>query len=146
MAVFTKDVGFVDPYFGISQEWFDKHIKPYNLTLDACASPDNNKLPRWWGIGGEVPDAFGTMDRPHTWGSERLWCAPPWEYTSFWIRKALQSPQAFVVMLIDRKYKAQCVGGELIDIDPPELTKPRLYPDGEHPEFEWALWIKNATA
>jgi len=43
--------------------------------VDAFADSRNHRFPRWWGDGGESPDAF-----QKDWGQEGLlWCNPPFE-------------------------------------------------------------------
>lgn len=46
----------------------------YNFILDAAASEHNHKCPRYYGIGGESPDALEIDWPTDGW----IWCNPPY--------------------------------------------------------------------
>lgn len=138
MFVFPTSVGIVDPYFGVDPAWFSENVAKYGFSVDACASPDNAKTPRFFGPGGEQPDG---LDAP--WGSERLWCAPPAEWAKLWIRKALREPGAFVAMLLEEKHReAVAAKGVTVEVGEVPMVAPRLFPDDVHPPTRWILWLK----
>jgi hypothetical protein len=63
-------------------------------SVDAFANAENYRFPRWWGEGGEHPDAFEM-----NWRSEDLiWCNPPFKLLSQVVTKAI-SEQAKLVLI-----------------------------------------------
>lgn len=53
---------------------FQKYHQRYSFTLDGAANPQNAKLPRWYGPGGEVEDA---LSQPYP-TDEKIWLNPPY--------------------------------------------------------------------
>lgn len=66
----------------------------FHFTLDACATPDNARCPRYF-----TPVDDGLVQ---DWGNEVVWCNPPYGNTRSWLAKARYSSQrgALVVLLI----------------------------------------------
>jgi phage N-6-adenine-methyltransferase len=63
----------------------------YRFTLDAAASDENAKLPR-----------YNTRERPgsYSWRGERVWCNPPYSNISQWVLKAFEREAELVYMLV----------------------------------------------
>ena len=78
------------------QALFDELNKEFAFTIDAAATPDNAKLPRFW-----TPEKDALAQE---WGGERVWLNPPYgRELAQWTRKAaesVQKPGTIVVMLI----------------------------------------------
>jgi phage N-6-adenine-methyltransferase len=64
----------------------------FAFTIDAAASPENAKLPRFWTIND---DALG-----QDWTGERVYCNPPYSSIEPWLEKAHGSGAELVVMLL----------------------------------------------
>ena len=63
------------------KDLFEKINRRYELEVDACATPENAKLPRFW-----TPDDDG-LNKPWSW--KRVWCNPPYSEKEAWIDKAI---------------------------------------------------------
>lgn len=71
---------------------FAKLHARFNFTLDAAASDENHKLPR-----------FCTMDRSGLslpWTGERIYCNPPYSDVRPWIVKAWQETGASLIVML----------------------------------------------
>lgn len=86
------------------QALFDELNSEFNFTLDAAASDQNHKLPRYY-----TQESDGLSQ---DWGGERVFCNPPYgdKETGLWTEKCwreAQKPNTLVVLLIpartDRK-------------------------------------------
>lgn len=86
------------------QELFDALHAEFGFTLDAAASDENHKLPRYY-----TAETNGLIQ---DWGGERVFCNPPYgsKETGEWTEKCwreAQKPNTLVVLLIpartDRK-------------------------------------------
>lgn len=83
-----------------SDEWatpqatFDALNREFRFTLDAAASSENAKCPRFFtqADNGLIQD----------WSGETVWCNPPYSQLAAWIRKAYEESRrgASVVLLI----------------------------------------------
>lgn len=70
--------------WGTPQKLFDELHEEFQFTVDAAANEHNHKLPRWWGPGGESPDALDM-----SWLGERVFCNPPYgRVINHWVHKA----------------------------------------------------------
>jgi len=95
-------------YSSRSEEWatpqafFDTINVEFRFDLDAAASPENRKTPRYFAFncrGGSVADAFGCRWASH---GNRIFCNPPYgREIGKWFAKAreAQADGALVVML-----------------------------------------------
>ncbi len=80
----------------------------FDFTLDAAASHDNTKLPRYCTPDGFfLKDAAGSKAQLGTvdglaigWGGERVWCNPPFSGLRPWIEKAWDERQAELVCIL----------------------------------------------
>ena len=79
---------------GTPQWLFDEWDARFNFTLDACASPNNAKVSKFF----TAEDDGLTQD----WGRHRVWCNPPYSEIHAWVGKALAAAKggATVVMLL----------------------------------------------
>lgn len=75
----------------ITLEDFAPLHERFRFTIDAAATADNARLPRFW---TPVEDAFA-----QDWSPERVWCNPPYSNIEAWVGKAHTS-HGFVVMLL----------------------------------------------
>lgn len=67
--------------WGTPDDLFAKLNAQYNFTLDVAAEPWNAKLSRWWGVGGELTNAFeGSLV------GERWFCNPPFSDIERWLQ------------------------------------------------------------
>lgn len=76
------------------QEFFDELNAEFRFELDVCATAENRKCPRWYGV-----EADGlTQD----WSNTRCWLNPPYSQLKLWLAKASNSARngATVVCLI----------------------------------------------
>lgn len=64
----------------------------FHFTIDAAASPQNARLPRYW---TEEIDALTC-----TWRGERVWCNPPYSNIEPWVQKANGAWQAKLVVML----------------------------------------------
>lgn len=64
----------------------------FHFTLDACATADNAKCPRYF-----TKDQDG-LDQ--AWGEETVWCNPPFRDVAAWVRKASIEKGATTVLLV----------------------------------------------
>lgn len=78
--------------------WLPWHDR-YRFTLDAAASVENAKLPRFY-----TREQDGLKQ---SWATERIWCNPPYSDCGSWVRKAwfefngrLRRPADLIVMLL----------------------------------------------
>ena len=53
---------------------------------DAFADSHNSRFAKWWGPGGDAPDAF----TQNWWEAGLLWCNPPYSRLAEVIRKAIK--------------------------------------------------------
>jgi phage N-6-adenine-methyltransferase len=80
----------------------------FRLTIDAAASAENAKLPRYW----TAADDALTQD----WSGERIYCNPPYSDIATWIRKAWQEVNAeIIVMLLPANRTEQQWWHELVE-------------------------------
>ena len=92
--------------WGTPQALFDVLHAEYHFTVDACASPYNRKLDRYW---SRDDDAFAQEV-----SGERLWCNPPYRDVPSWIE--LCSGAQFAALLLPvrsdrewwREWKPKC--------------------------------------
>ena len=77
---------------GTTLDVFDPLHKRFRFTVDAAASPENAKLPRFW----TAEDDGLEQD----WAGERVWCNPPYSAIEPWCEKAWVSGAELVVMLL----------------------------------------------
>ncbi len=70
-------------------ELFDPLHAEFGFTLDAAATSENTKCPRFCGDGLAEP-----------WGTDVVWCNPPYSDCGAWVRKAWEEPAATIVMLL----------------------------------------------
>lgn len=74
-------------------ELFDPLQERFGFTLDACALPENAKLPKFF-----TPGQDGLAQ---SWAGERVWCNPPYSDIRPWVEKAIAEHLAkLVVMLV----------------------------------------------
>lgn len=66
----------------IPQAEFDKINERFHFTVDACATPENARLERYW----TVHDNSLAWD--FSWERERVWCNPPHSNLGPWVDKA----------------------------------------------------------
>lgn len=64
-------------------ELFDPLHERFGFTIDAAASPENTRLPRYW---TREDDALA-----QDWTTERVWCNPPYSGIGPWVAKAWES-------------------------------------------------------
>jgi phage N-6-adenine-methyltransferase len=64
----------------------------FRFTVDAAASQQNARLPRYWTVDD---DAFA-----QDWSGERVWCNPPYSHIEPWVEQAWISGAELVVMLL----------------------------------------------
>jgi phage N-6-adenine-methyltransferase len=77
---------------------FQQYHREFGFTLDACATKESAKCPRF----------FDRQDNGliQSWGGERVWCNPPYDDIESWVRKAeaemylARRPADLVVMLL----------------------------------------------
>jgi phage N-6-adenine-methyltransferase len=68
---------------------FDKLHRVFHFTVDACASPDNALLPRYWTV---EEDALG-----QDWSAEVVFCNPPFNNIGPFLAKARTARRAVVL-------------------------------------------------
>jgi hypothetical protein len=69
--------------------------------LDAFASSQNHRFPRWWGEGGEKPDALA-----ESWSDVGLlWCNPPFSQFQAVLRKVAEDQAQCVLIIPDWQTK-----------------------------------------
>lgn len=75
-------------------EWFAEMHARFNFTIDAAASAENHKLPRYF---DRATNGLG-----QSWAGERVWCNPPFSDLGSWARKAWQEIGAapLIVLLV----------------------------------------------
>lgn len=74
-------------------EVFDPLNREFRFTVDAAASPLNNRLPRFW---TRESNALA-----QEWAGERVWCNPPYSDIEPWVQKAwVEAAAECVVMLL----------------------------------------------
>jgi phage N-6-adenine-methyltransferase len=64
----------------------------FAFTIDAAASPENAKLPRFWTIEDDALE--------QDWTGERIYCNPPYSSIEPWCEKAHRGGAELVVMLL----------------------------------------------
>jgi phage N-6-adenine-methyltransferase len=69
----------------ITMEDFAPLNERFRFTIDAAATPQNARLPRYWTVEDNALE--------QRWGSERVWCNPPYSHPSLgrWVGKAWES-------------------------------------------------------
>lgn len=83
----------------ITWEDFTPLMSRFNFTIDAAATSENARLPRFWTLDD---DALAK-----SWTGERVWCNPPYSDIETWVRKAWDewcyrvpvSPELIVMLL-----------------------------------------------
>lgn len=94
------------PPKGCTDEWFTRACdfaplhREFNFTLDACATKESAKLPRFF-----TPEQNGLV---YSWVAERVWCNPPYSPGNLerWVAKCAQEAAAgaeLVVALLPRR-------------------------------------------
>jgi len=86
--------------FGTPQWLFDKLNLEFHFTLDACASKDNFKVPRYYSIDGT---GIGHNGLAHSWAQETVFCNPPYQEAGAWIKKGCEeakNPGTICVFLV----------------------------------------------
>lgn len=74
-------------------EVFDPLHEEFNFTVDACATPDNALLQRYW---TPEDDALA-----QDWSGERIWCNPPYgKFQRPFIEKAAERRAQVAVFLL----------------------------------------------
>ena len=66
----------------------------FKFTVDAAASVDNHKCPRYWTMADD--------GLAQSWAGETVWCNPPYSQVAKWLRKAAleaRYPHTTIVML-----------------------------------------------
>lgn len=86
-----------DPTDDVDDRWTPPELwnalhERFQFTVDAAASHSNAKLPRYW-----TKEQDGTAQ---DWSGERVWCNPPFSDIAPWVRKASETPDALVVILV----------------------------------------------
>lgn len=71
---------------------FARWHERFRFTVDAAASAENARLPRFW----TVEDDGLAQD----WTAERVWCNPPYSNIEPWVEKARLSDAQCVVLLL----------------------------------------------
>lgn len=82
----------------ITLEDFAPLHERFKFTIDAAATPQNARLPRFWTINDNALD--------QSWSRERVWCNPPYSNIEPWIERAwdewtlrFPSPELIVMLL-----------------------------------------------
>jgi len=74
-------------------EWFAEMHARFDFTLDAAASSENHKLPRFFDRT--------TNGLEQSWSGERIWCNPPFSDLGSWAQKAWrEASQAPLIVLL----------------------------------------------
>jgi phage N-6-adenine-methyltransferase len=86
--------------------------KRFRFSIDAAASQDNAKLPRFWTVDD---DALS-----QSWVSERVWCNPPYSNIRPWIEKAwthrgVTKRAELIVMLLPANRTEQAWWQDLVE-------------------------------
>lgn len=71
---------------------FDELNKEFKFTVDVCADTTNYKVKRYY---NKKQDGLSK-----SWDGEVAWCNPPYSECSEWARKAYESKNCTVVMLV----------------------------------------------
>ena len=84
--------------YTVTQKWVETVLQTLRCptpSVDAFANAQNHRFPRWWGEGGESPDAFAK-----NWGEESLIseCNPLFKLLSQVVTKAI-ADQADMVLI-----------------------------------------------
>lgn len=77
------------------QELFNELDDEFHFTVDACATDENHKCPRYY-----TKEDNGLLK---DWGGERVWLNPPYSKIAMWVEKAFREgmkDNTVVVMLI----------------------------------------------
>lgn len=69
--------------WGTPPELFAALHAAASFTVDVAAEPWNAKLPRWYGVGGEIGDGLRA-----SWVGETWFCNPPFSQVETWVRYA----------------------------------------------------------
>lgn len=78
-ALFSSD----SDEWATPKELFESLNREYSFTLDACATKDNTKLPKFY----TLDDDGLTKD----WGGETVWCNPPYSEIGAWVKKCSEN-------------------------------------------------------
>lgn len=80
------------------QDWFDQLHARFRFTVDAAASKENAKLPRYWTVQDSAFD--------QEWWGERIYINPPFSNIEPWVMKAhevsLMTPLVVMVVPANR--------------------------------------------
>lgn len=79
----------------------------FHFTLDAAASAENTKLPRFFDLQ--------TDGLIQPWGGERVWCNPPYSEIRPWVEKAWAETADLVVMLLPSNRTEQAWWQDLVE-------------------------------
>lgn len=91
----TKDVHFTSKTneWSTPQDFFDRMHAEFNFTLDAAATPQNAKCPRYF--------TFHENGLAQSWIGKRVWLNPPYGPDLVkWVMKAVTEPSELTVMLV----------------------------------------------
>jgi phage N-6-adenine-methyltransferase len=89
-------------------EEFAKLHERFRFTVDAAASPENARLPRYW-----TREDCGLRA---SWAGERVWCNPPYSAITPWVAKAWNEPAAeLIVMLLPANRTEQSWWQDLVE-------------------------------
>jgi len=78
--------------WGTPQDLFDKLNDEFSFTVDVCANSDNHKCDKYY---TEISDGLW-----HSWENEVVWCNPPYNNITEWVKKAVNAHNCLTVMLI----------------------------------------------
>lgn len=111
----------------IKAEDFAPLHERFRFTIDAAASADNARLPRYW---TREDDALSK-----SWHGERVWCNPPYSNIRPWVEHAHRQwsgewPADLIVMLLPANRTEQAWWQDLI-----EPSRDGRVPDSCHVEF-----------
>jgi phage N-6-adenine-methyltransferase len=107
----------------ITLEDFAPLHERFRFTIDACATPANARLPRYW---TKDDDAL-----TQSWKGERVWCNPPYSNIGEWVDKAWRERTSghlnadLIVMLL-----------------PANRTEQRWWQEGVEPYRRRGLWLR----
>ena len=74
------------------QELFDELNKEFGFTVDVCANDKNHKCKKYY---TELSDGLW-----YSWENEVVWCNPPYNNATEWIKKAVNTYHCLTIMLI----------------------------------------------
>lgn len=92
----------------VPPELFDALGRRFEFTVDAAASAENARLPRYWTVEDD--------GLAQSWAGERIWCNPPYSNIEPWVLKAWRETEAeLVVMLLPANRTEQRWWQELVE-------------------------------